>query len=80
MHTSDFTRRTVFFEDRKCRSLQTGNVDNLLATESNQLRKQKIHKIFASMEALVDGAGKVSPTKRRQFQVRLNRARQAATT
>jgi hypothetical protein len=32
------------------------------------------------MEALVYGAEKVSSTKRRQFQVRLNRAQQAATT
>jgi hypothetical protein len=32
------------------------------------------------MEALVYGAEKVSTTKRRSFQVRLNRARQAATT
>jgi hypothetical protein len=55
-------------------------VDDLLATESHQLREQKIHKIRAAIEALVYGAEKVSSTKRRQFQVRLNRARQAATT
>jgi len=55
-------------------------VDDLLATESHQLPKQKIHKICAAMEALVYGAEKVSTTKRRQFQVRLNRARQGAAT
>jgi hypothetical protein len=56
------------------------NVHDLLATESHQLREQKIHKICAAMEALVYGAEKVSSTKRRQFQVHLNRAQQAATT
>jgi len=55
-------------------------VDDLLANESHQLREQKIHKIRAAMEAVVYGAEKVSTTKRRQLQVRLNRARQAATT
>jgi len=55
-------------------------VDDLLATVSHQLREQKIHKIRAAMEALVYGAGNVSTTKCRLFQVRLNRARQVATT
>jgi len=36
--------------------------------------------ICAAMGALVYGAEKVSSTKQRQFQVRLNRARQAPTT
>jgi len=49
-------------------------VDDLLATEPHQLCKQMIHKICASIEALVYGAEKVSTTKRRQFQVRLLRA------
>ena len=53
-------------------------VDDLLARESHLLREQKIHKIHAAMEAVVYGAEKVSTTKRRQFQVCLNRARQAA--
>jgi len=55
-------------------------VDDLLARESLQLREQKIYKICAAMEALVYGAEKVSTTKCREFQVHLNRARQAATT
>jgi hypothetical protein len=55
-------------------------MDDLLATESHQLREQKIHKIHAAMVALVYGAEKVSTTKCRIFQVRLNKARQAATT
>jgi len=55
-------------------------VDDLLPTESYQLHEQKIHKIRAAMEALVYGAEKVSSTKRRQFHVGLNTARQAATT
>jgi len=54
-------------------------VDELLARESHHLRKQKIHKICAAMEVQLYGAEKVTTSKRRQFQVRLNRARQAAT-
>jgi len=55
-------------------------VDDLLASESHQLREQTIYKIHAALAALVYGAEKVSTTKRRQFEVRLNTARQAATT
>jgi thiaminase len=55
-------------------------VDHLLATESDQLCQQKIHKVCAAMVALVYRAETVSTTKRRIFQVRLNTARQAATT
>jgi len=54
-------------------------VDDLVATESNQFPEQKIHMIRAAMEALVYGAENVSSTKCTQFQVRLNRAWQAAT-
>jgi len=56
------------------------NVDDLLAPEYYQLHEHTIHKIGAAMEALVHGAEKVCSTKRRQFQVHLNRARQAVTT
>jgi len=49
-------------------------VDDILAMKSHQLHEQKIHKIRAAMEAAVYGAEKVSTTKRRQLQVRLNRA------
>jgi hypothetical protein len=56
------------------------NVDDLLAKGSHPLREQKIHTIRASMDAVVYAAEKVSTTKGRQFQVRLNRARQAAMT
>jgi len=55
-------------------------VDDLLAQESHQLCEQKIPKIRAAMVAIVDRAEKVSSTKRRQFQVHLERARQVATT
>jgi len=55
-------------------------VDDLLATESHQLRKQRIDTIRTAMEALEYRAVNFSTTKRRQFQVRLNRAQQAATT
>lgn len=61
---------------------QTANakVDNLLATESDLLRQQKIHNIPASIEAHVYQAEKVSTTKHSQYGVRLNRAQHAATT
>jgi len=55
-------------------------VNDLLARESHLLREQKIYKNCAATEALVYGAEMVATTKRRQFQVHLNRARQAATT
>jgi len=73
-----YQKKGVFREQKMSRSAKA-KVDDLLATESHQLREQKIHKIRAAIEALVYGAEKVSSTKRRQFQVRLNRARQAAT-
>jgi len=55
-------------------------VDALVATEFYQLCEQTIHKIHCAMDALGYGAETVSSTKRRQFQVGLNRAQQAATT
>jgi hypothetical protein len=54
--------------------------DDQLATKSKHLRKQKMHKIRAAMDALGYGAETVSSTKCRQLQVHLNRAQQAATT
>jgi len=55
-------------------------VGDVLAKESHQLREQKIHKIPASMEALVFRAEMVSPTERRQCQVRRITAWRAETT
>jgi flagellar motor component MotA len=55
-------------------------VDDLLSLESHLLREQKIHMICAAMKSLVSGAEKVSTTKRRQFQVHMNKVWQAATT
>ena len=54
-------------------------VDEQLARESHHLREQKIHKIRAAMEVQLYRAEKVTTSKRRQLQVRLNRARQAVT-
>jgi hypothetical protein len=54
--------------------------DGLLAMESHQLCEEKIHNVGAGIEALLYGAEKVSTTKRKQFQVHLNRVRQVATT
>jgi len=54
-------------------------VDELRARESRQLRDQKIHKIRAAMEVQVYGAKKITTTKWKEFQVRLDRVPQAAT-
>ena len=56
------------------------NVDELLATRSYQLCKQKSHEIRAAMEALMYCAETVSSTQHRQFQLHLNSSQQAATT
>jgi hypothetical protein len=74
-----YQKKEIFRYPEMWKSVKA-KVDDLLATESHQLRIQKIHKIRAAIEALVYGADKVSSTKHRQFQVPLNRARQAATT
>jgi hypothetical protein len=75
-----FYQKTGIFRDQQMSKSAKAKVDDLLATESHQLCKQKIHRIRAAMEALLYGAEKVCITQRRQFHVRLNRARQAATT
>jgi hypothetical protein len=74
-----FYKKKGFFRAQKMLKSVKTKVDDLLATECHQLREQKIHRIRAAMEALVYGAEKVSTTKHRVFQVRLNRAQQAAT-
>ena len=63
------------FGEQKMSKSAKSKVGDLFATGSHQLHEQKFHKVCAAMEALVCGAGMVSTTKRRQFQVRLNRAR-----
>jgi len=73
-------QKNGIFREQKMSKSAKAKVNDLLAKESHQLREQKIHKIRAAMEAVVYGAEKVSTTKHRQFQVHLNRARQAATT
>jgi len=72
-------RKKGAFRELKMSKSGKAQVDELLARESHQLREQKIHKIHAAMVVQVYGAEKVTTTKQRQFQVRLNRARQAAT-
>jgi hypothetical protein len=54
-------------------------VDEQLAAESHLLREQTIHKICSAMDSLVYRARKVTTSKRRQYQVRLNSAQKAAT-
>jgi hypothetical protein len=74
-----FNKKNGAFRDQKMSKSAKAKVDEQLATESHQLREQQIHKIRAAREVLVNGAGKVTTSKRRQFQVRLKIARQAAT-
>jgi len=66
--------------EQKMSKCAKAKVDDQLESQSHQLGKQKIRKICAAMEAHVYGAEEVSRTKSRQIQVRLNRARQVATT
>ena len=74
-----YQKKGIFREQQMSKSVKA-KVDNLLARESHLLREQKIHKIRAAMKALLYAAKIVSTTKRRQFQVCLNRTQQAATT
>jgi len=69
-----FYKKKGIFREQKMSKSAKAKVDDLLARKSHLLREQRIHKICAAMETLVYGAEKVSTTKPRQFQVRLNRA------
>jgi len=73
-----YNKKGAFQEQKMSKSVQA-KVDEQLATESHQLHERKIDKICAAMEVQVYGAENVTTSKRRQSQVRLNRARQAAT-
>jgi len=68
-----YQRKGIFREQKMLKS-GMAKVDDLLARESHQLCEQIIYKIHAAMDALVYGAEKVSTTKHRQFEVRLNSA------
>jgi len=67
------------FREQKMSNSAKAKVDQQLATESHQLQQQKIHKFHAAMEVQVYGAETDTTTKRTQFLVCLNTARQAAT-
>jgi hypothetical protein len=66
--------------DQKLLMSVKAKVHDLLASESHELRWQKIYNISAALEALVYGAEMISTSKCRQFQVCLKWARQEATT
>jgi len=74
-----FSKKKGAFRDQKMLKSVKATGDELLARESHHLQEQKIHKIRAAMEVQLYGAEKVTTPKWRQFQVRLNRAQQAAT-
>jgi len=76
---NEFYKKKGAFREQKMSKSGKAKVDEQLAMESHQLREQIIHTIHAAMEVQVYGADKVTTSKWRQFQVRLNRARQAAT-
>ena len=73
-----YKKKSAFQEQKMSKSAKA-EVDEQLAIESHQLQAQKIYKIRAAMEVQVYEAENVTPTKRRQFQVCLNGAQQAAT-
>jgi hypothetical protein len=64
-------------QDQKTSKSVKAKVEEILARESHHLQEQKIHKIHAAMEVQLYGAEKVTTSKQTQYQVRLNRARQA---
>jgi len=74
-----FDKKKCAFREQNMLKSAKASVDDQLAMESHPLREQTIHKIRTAMEVQVYRAEKVTTSKRRQFQVRLNRARQAAT-
>jgi len=55
-----FSPKKRIFQKQKMSKSANGKVDNLLAREFHQLHAQRIHKIYAAMEAVVYGAEKVS--------------------
>jgi hypothetical protein len=71
---NQFYKKKGAFQDEKMLKPAKAKVDDLSAKESHLLREHKIHKVRAAPEAVVYVAEKVSTTKCRQFQVRLNRA------
>jgi len=73
-----FYRKKGVFREQKMSKSAKAKVDEQLATESHQLREQKIHSIHAALEVQVYGAEKVTTSKRRQFKVHLNTAQQVA--
>jgi len=73
-----FHKKKGAFREQKMLKSAKAKVDEQLARESHHLREQKIHKISAAMEVQLYGAEKITTSKRRQFQVHLNRALEVA--
>jgi len=73
-------QETGIFRVQKLSNSATAQVDDLLTMVSQQLHERKSPRIRAALEALVYWAEKVSSTKRKQFQVGLNRAWQEVTS
>jgi len=74
-----FSEQKGAFRDQKMSKAAKTKLDEPLARESHHLEEQKIHRICAAMEVQLYVAEKVTTSKRRQLQVRLNRAHQVST-
>lgn len=73
-----YKKKSDFRELKMLKSAKT-KPDQLLDRESHQVQEQNIHKIRATMEIQLYGAENGTASKRSQFQVHVNRARQLAT-
>jgi hypothetical protein len=69
-HKRIYPKKGIFREQKMSNSAKA-KLGDLVAKEPYHLQEQKILKICAAIEALVYGAEKFSPTKRRQLQVHL---------
>jgi len=72
-----YIRKGVFPEPKMLKSAKA-KVDQQLASDSHQLQEKEMYKICAVMCIQVYGAERVTTTRQRQFQVRLNRAQPVA--
>jgi len=75
-----FHRKKGSFQEQTMLKSAKAQVDEQSAREFHQLGEQKINTICAAMGVQIYRAENVTTTKHWQFQVRLNRARQVATT
>jgi len=73
-----YKKKTAFQEQKISKSAKA-KVNKQLESKCHQLSEQTIHTICAAKEIQVYGTEKVTTNTQRQFQVHMNRVRQAAT-